>query len=75
MLGLPFQVASTFALGPAFVSFGKRRNEILQTGTATRVANARYVPAFLDKAMYLAAAVTVVFYSSGRSTPVMETGY
>ena len=46
-----------------FVSFGKRRNEILQTGTTTRVANARYVPAFLDKAMYLAAAVTVVFYA------------
>ncbi|WP_170213101.1 decaprenyl-phosphate phosphoribosyltransferase [Catellatospora citrea] len=46
-----------------FVSFGKRRNEILQTGTATRIANARYVPAFLDKAMYLASAVTVVFYS------------
>lgn len=46
-----------------FVSFGKRRNEILQTGTTTRIANARYVPAFLDKAMYLTAAVTVVFYS------------
>ncbi len=46
-----------------FVSFGKRRNEILQTGTATRVANARYVPAFLDKAMYLSAAVAVVFYA------------
>lgn len=46
-----------------FVSFGKRRNEMLQTGTATRVANAYYVPAFLDKAMYLSAAVAVVFYA------------
>jgi decaprenyl-phosphate phosphoribosyltransferase len=46
-----------------FVSFGKRRNEMLQTGTTTRVANGRYVPAFLDKAMYLSAAVTVVFYA------------
>jgi 4-hydroxybenzoate polyprenyltransferase len=46
-----------------FVSFGKRRNEILQTGTSTRVANEKYVPAFLDKAMYLAAAITMVFYS------------
>lgn len=46
-----------------FVSFGKRRNEILQTGTATRVVNERYVPAFLDKAMYFSAAVTVVFYA------------
>ena len=46
-----------------FVSFGKRRNEILQTGTATRIVNARYVPAFLDKAMYFSAAVAVVFYA------------
>jgi decaprenyl-phosphate phosphoribosyltransferase len=46
-----------------FASFGKRRNEILQTGTATRKANARYIPAFLDKAMYLTAAITVVFYA------------
>ena len=46
-----------------FVSFGKRRNEILQTGTATRVVNARYVPSFLDKAMYFSAAVAVVFYA------------
>jgi 4-hydroxybenzoate polyprenyltransferase len=46
-----------------FVSFGKRRNEILQTGTTTRLVNGRYVPAFLDKAMYFSAAVTVVFYA------------
>jgi 4-hydroxybenzoate polyprenyltransferase len=46
-----------------FVSFGKRRNEILQTGTTTRIVNARYVPAFLDKAMYFSAAVAVVFYA------------
>jgi decaprenyl-phosphate phosphoribosyltransferase len=46
-----------------FVSFGKRRNEILQTGTTTRVVNALYIPAFLDKAMYFSAAVAVVFYA------------
>jgi 4-hydroxybenzoate polyprenyltransferase len=46
-----------------FASFGKRRNEIMQTGTSTRKANARYIPAFLDKAMYLTAAITVVFYA------------
>ena len=46
-----------------FVSFGKRRNEILQTRTSTRPVNARYTPAFLDKSMYLTAAVAIVFYA------------
>lgn len=46
-----------------FVSFGKRRNEILQTETRTRPVNARYTPAFLDKSMYLSAAVAIVFYA------------
>ena len=45
-----------------FMSYGKRRNEMLREGD-TRKVNAKYPAAFLDKMIYLCLAMCLVFYS------------
>lgn len=46
-----------------YLSLGKRRNEIIKTGTDARKVLKYYSHDFLDKNMYMCLAVTIVFYS------------
>ena len=46
-----------------FMGFGKRRNEFLQYGTASRKSLRGYSAEFLDKAMQMSLTSSVVFYS------------
>ena len=46
-----------------FMGFGKRRNEFLQYGTASRKSLRGYTAEFLDKAMQMSLTSSVVFYS------------
>ncbi|MDD2519293.1 MAG: decaprenyl-phosphate phosphoribosyltransferase [Bacilli bacterium] len=46
-----------------YLSLGKRRNEIIKSGTDTRKVLKYYSREFLDKNMYMCLAITIVFYS------------
>jgi 4-hydroxybenzoate polyprenyltransferase len=46
-----------------YASLGKRRNEIMMNGTASRKVNESYDLNFLDKTMYVFLALVLVFYS------------
>lgn len=46
-----------------YLSLGKRRNEIIKSGTNTRKVLKYYSREFLDKNMYMCLAITIVFYS------------
>lgn len=55
-----------------FLSFGKRRGELMRVGFSSRKALRGYTQGFLDKIMYLCLCLTILFYalwcldSSGR---------
>lgn len=46
-----------------FLSFSKRRNELIKVGAESRAALKGYTHNFLDKTMYLCLGLTIVFYS------------
>jgi len=50
-------------LGAFYLGLGKRRNEITDNETGTRVVNKFYTHNFLDKNMYVCQALCVVFYA------------
>jgi len=54
-----------------FLGLGKRRNEIDRSDKKTRKVLASYNYQFLDKNMYLCAALTVVFYSLWCVDPII----
>lgn len=60
----------TILAGAFYMSFGKRRNEIIINGTRSRKVNERYSLQFLDKNMYVCLALTLVFYSLWATDPV-----
>jgi decaprenyl-phosphate phosphoribosyltransferase len=53
----------TVIAGAFYMALGKRRNEILVTGTESRKVNQLYSVNFLDKNMYVALSLLLVFYS------------
>lgn len=53
----------TVLCGALFMGFGKRRNELKQQKNETRKVNRLYTQNFLDKNMYIAMAMCLVFYS------------
>ena len=60
-----------------YIGFGKRRNELaLLDGHETRAVLSHYTYDFLDKNMYVCAALTIVFYSlwSVDSTTIQNLG-
>lgn len=46
-----------------YLSLGKRRNEMIKSGTSSRKVLKYYTREFLDKFMYMCLAITIVFYS------------
>lgn len=46
-----------------YLSLGKRRNEIIKTGTKSRKVLEHYTQEFLSKNMYMCLAITIIFYS------------
>lgn len=58
--GWLYLVITTLAL---YLSMGKRRNELVQTGGETRKVLRYYSLAFLDKNMYMCLALTNAFYA------------
>lgn len=59
----------TVLAGAFYVSFGKRRNEIIINGTKSRRVNELYSLQFLDKNMYVCMALTLVFYALWATDP------
>lgn len=53
-----------------YLGLGKRRNEIIKSGTKTRDVLKHYNQEFLDKNMYMYLAITIVFYSLWCVDPV-----
>lgn len=53
----------TVLAGAFYASLGKRRNEIMINGTASRKVNESYNLNFLDKTMYVFLGLVLVFYS------------
>lgn len=53
----------TVMCASAFLTFGKRRNELLKSQDKTRSVLKYYNKEFLDKFMYLSLSLTLVFYS------------
>lgn len=62
----------TILAGALYLSLGKRRNEIQQNGTVSRVVNKHYTISFLDKNMYVCMALLLVFYSLWATDPSRE---
>jgi 4-hydroxybenzoate polyprenyltransferase len=64
----------TILAGAFYVSLGKRRNEIITSGTKSRKVNELYSLQFLDKNMYVCMTLTLVFYSLWATDPAkMDT--
>lgn len=59
----------TVLAGAFYISLGKRRNEIMTSGTKSRKVNELYSLQFLDKNMYVCFALTLVFYSLWATDP------
>jgi 4-hydroxybenzoate polyprenyltransferase len=59
----------TILAGAFYASLGKRRNEIMVNGTASRKVNESYNLNFLDKTMYVFLALVLVFYSLWAINP------
>lgn len=49
--------------GACYLGFGKRRNELIHTGSSTRKALALYTEEFLNKTMYSCMTMTLIFFS------------
>lgn len=49
--------------GSFYLAFGKRRNEIKETGFTTRSVLKEYSPAFLNQAMYSSMTLSLAFFS------------
>jgi 4-hydroxybenzoate polyprenyltransferase len=60
----------TMLAGAFYASLGKRRNEIMVNGTASRKVNESYTLNFLDKSMYVFLALVLVFYSLWAIDPM-----
>ena len=49
--------------GACYLGFGKRRNELIHTGSSTRPSLALYTEDFLNKTMYSCMTMTLIFFS------------
>lgn len=58
-----------------YLSLGKRRNEILRNGKATRKVNRFYTHEFLDKNMYVFLGLTLVYYTLWTIDPSQTHKY
>ena len=60
----------TITFGAFYLGFGKRRNEILKNGNSSRKVLQYYNKEFLDKNMYVALTLAMVFYTLWTVDPI-----
>lgn len=62
-VGLSYWLLLTIMAFSIYAGLGKRRNELQKVGSHTRAVNKHYTKEFLDKNMYMSAALGMVFYA------------